>query len=301
MTKRTLILLQPGSTPTPDEIRSYEEQFDELIFVLLWESFERTTERGHHPGNVLVETKLKLQKLCSRPFYLLPLDAHALDPHAILIRLSHLLPTFQHVASVYRCFIKTAKLMGKETSPTTPIGLEEINDHSHISRALYITRAQPFHNGHAEFIEHILAHHDEAILAIACTDQALTLSNPATAGERMEMIGSYIHPRYNDRNSNRVWIVPFSHTPYMMEKIKNIQWLMPKFTHIYGSNPAHLLMGQVEGLETVFPQMKCSVRATEVRERLIHGESIHGMVPEEIEQKMYELGIDKRLKFLSCN
>lgn len=294
---RVLVIVNGGFILSEKNLAGYEKRFDELIVVVLWRGFERVADLGCHPGDVLAVTRQTLLGSCIRPFYLLPFDGQGLSSQQILMRLSHFLPGFTHLVSAQEDLLLTARLMGLSTERTEeqPIGMDGFSDT--VSRALFITRAQPFHNGHVEFLQQMLRHHDEAILSIACADQALTRRDPATAGERMEMICAYIHPTCH----KRVWVVPFQQTPYMMEKIKGIRWLMPRFTHLYSTNPAHIVMGEAEQLSTCVPDIQAPNRATEIRERLSKDDSIHGMVPDETERKIYELGIDKRISFLYSN
>lgn len=297
MKNRVVVIFDGGTLPDKEELRLYEKKFDELIFVVLWRTFREVTMKAWHPGNILAETRNYLFSVLERPFYLLPLDGQSLSPQQLMIRLTHLVPRFSSCSVVDGEWRMTAQLMGYKGEDLSTFQMARVANYDAVDRAIYVTRAQPFHNGHAEFIDHILANHEEAILAIACAEQALTVHNPASAGERMEMVSAYIHPRF----SKRVWVVPFSHTPYMMEKFKAIKWLMPHFSHLYGSNPAHLLMGETEGLSTHLPDMACPVRATMVRDEIISGHSIHGMVPIETEEKIYELAIDQRIQFLNRN
>lgn len=295
--KRAVVLFDGGNCPTSETVARLERSYDELIFVLVWSDTSSVVDKGWHPGNVLAETKEMISRYSQRPFYIFPFDGRQLLADQRIIRLSHFCPRFDTIVADNEAYRNVARMIGYEVENGEFVEVETVTDRSNVSRALYVTRAQPFHNGHREFLQHILERHDEAILSIACTEQALSLHNPATAGERMEMIGAYVLPNCH----KRVWLVPFAHTPYMMEKIKNIAWFMPHFTHIYGSNPAHLLMGEMEHLGTCLPEMESSVRATQVRERLSKGLPISGMMPEESEKILYELGIDKRIKYLTEN
>ncbi len=295
--RRAVVLFDGGKCPTSETIARLERAYDELVFVLVWIDTSYVVGKGWHPGNVLAETKEMISRYAQRPFYIFPFDCRQLKADQLIIRISHFSPRFDAIVTDDAELQTVAGVMGYKVENVECDAIETVADRSNVSRALYVTRAQPFHNGHREFLQHILENHDEAILSIACTEQALSLHNPATAGERMEIIGAYVLPNCN----KRVWLVPFAHTPYMMEKIKNIAWFMPHFTHIYGSNPAHLLMGEMENLGTCLPEMKSSVRATQVRDTLAKGLPISGMVPEESEKMIYELGIDKRIKYLTEN
>lgn len=294
---RIVIIIEGGELPLQKDISIFEREFDELVFVVLWQNFQTVVQRDWHPGNVLAETKQRLLQYCTRPFYLLPFDGQSLYSNQTMIRLSHFVPHFSHVATHIKVLCQTAKMMDYPSHLIDTQTIDSISNHNTIRRALFITRAQPFHNGHVEFIQQILRQNDEAIIAVACTEQALSSHNPATAGERMEMMGAYILPHFH----KQIWIVPFSHTSYMMEKMKDILWLMPRISQIYSTNPVHIIMGEMEGLKTTIPTIQTSVRATEIRDRLINNESIKGMVPSETEKVIYDLNLDKRVQFLHNN
>ncbi len=61
-----------------------------------------------------------------------------------------------------------------------------------VDRALFIGRFQPLHLGHAHSIKWILERHEEIIIAIGSSQEAYTLRNPFTAGERMWMVREYL-------------------------------------------------------------------------------------------------------------
>ena len=61
-----------------------------------------------------------------------------------------------------------------------------------IHRGLFLGRFQPFHNGHLYVVEEMIHDKsiDEIIIGIGCAQEAYTLENPFTAGERFEMINN---------------------------------------------------------------------------------------------------------------
>ncbi len=54
-------------------------------------------------------------------------------------------------------------------------------------RALFIGRFQPLHWGHVKVIEWLLTQHKEVVVAIGSADKAMTIDNPFSVGERLEM------------------------------------------------------------------------------------------------------------------
>src|SRR3989338_2152950 len=82
-------------------------------------------------------------------------------------------------------------------------------------RALFVGRFQPFHNGHYKVIKKLLLEHDEVIVVFGSAEQAPSMENPFTAGERIEMVRTcfskrdlahlmFIHVR--DINNDKLWV-----------------------------------------------------------------------------------------------
>lgn len=58
---------------------------------------------------------------------------------------------------------------------------------------VFVGRFQPFHNGHAQVVEHALTKVDRLILVIGSADRARNTRNPFTVSERIQMIMSSFH------------------------------------------------------------------------------------------------------------
>jgi len=57
-----------------------------------------------------------------------------------------------------------------------------------MKKALFITRAQPFHLGHLKVIKWILKKYDKIVIVIGSSQESRTDKNPFTVEERKEMI-----------------------------------------------------------------------------------------------------------------
>ncbi|WP_069806506.1 nicotinamide-nucleotide adenylyltransferase [Vulcanisaeta thermophila] len=57
-------------------------------------------------------------------------------------------------------------------------------------RALFVGRFQPLHRGHEEVIKWLLNQYEEVVVAIGSANESLTIRNPFTVGERIEMLVS---------------------------------------------------------------------------------------------------------------
>jgi len=57
-----------------------------------------------------------------------------------------------------------------------------------MKRGLIVGRFQPYHIGHNSAVKKILEELDEIVIVIGSSDDSHSISNPFTAGERIEMI-----------------------------------------------------------------------------------------------------------------
>lgn len=64
-----------------------------------------------------------------------------------------------------------------------------------LTRALFLGRFQPVHNGHLQVMQHILRTYDELIIVLGSAQEHNTWRNPFTAEERERMIVAALTPK----------------------------------------------------------------------------------------------------------
>ncbi|MFX1486952.1 MAG: nicotinamide-nucleotide adenylyltransferase [Promethearchaeota archaeon] len=155
--------------------------------------------------------------------------------------------------------------------------------------ALFIGRFQPFHKGHLHAITEILEDVDEIIIGIGSAQHSHTINNPFNAGERIHMIRDSLNEdgidpsRYYlvpipDINDNRLWV------PHVIT-------LTPPFQLVYTNDPLTTQLFN-EAQFKVVPvklhrrELYC---ATEIRMKMLKGESWEELVPKKVVEIIHEI------------
>lgn len=289
--KRALLLLNTPVIPNPVEIKKLSEVYDEFIVVLIWETFQFCVENKQKPGDILIQIKNSMERMIAKPVYLFPIHKQNMDTMQLILRLGHYCPDFAILLSNSKLFINYAPLVYHV--PVKLIACNELplESKTHKTRALFVSRAQPFHNGHKEFITSILSEYDEVIFIIACADKSFNKANPATAGERMSMIKAYLEINY----SNRYWIIPMAYNPFTAENFKEIKLLLPHFNVFFSTNPSAIEMAQYENIQVEIPTITTETRGTILRQSMANNECIKKLIPSETYAEMKRLNIDQRI------
>lgn len=107
-------------------------------------------------------------------------------------------------------------------------------------RALFIGRFQPFHHGHYYVLQKLLKKFDEVVVVIGSAEDAYSIENPFTCGERIEMIRVSLNKNelfrtivvpVSDVNNNTVWVDHvLMHIPAINEVYSNNQLVKMLFS-----------------------------------------------------------------------
>jgi nicotinamide-nucleotide adenylyltransferase len=130
------------------------------------------------------------------------------------------------------------------------------------SRALVITRAQPFHHGHMALVEHGARIAGEVVIVVAAAEAAFTERNPFTAGERLQMVRAA-----TSSLQVPVWIAALPSPVWAALAMAELQATVPAFDVVVGHNPALREMARVSGIR-VDGIAPTAVSATGIRARL---------------------------------
>jgi len=147
------------------------------------------------------------------------------------------------------------------------------------SRALFIGRFQPFHNGHLAMARRILQDHGELIIGIGSAQYSHTGENPFTAAERFEMI----------------------HRALDAERIHNyhiILSLVPRFDAVYTNSALVIRLFKERGVRVLSLPMveREELSGTEVRRRMFSGGAWETLVPAGVAAYIKEIDGVQRIK-----
>jgi len=167
-----------------------------------------------------------------------------------------------------------------------------------MGRALFVGRFQPFHNGHLYALKKLLEREEEIIIVIGSAQDSYSLTNPLTAGERIEIIREVL----KELNAlDRVIIVP---VPDIYE---NMAWpgrvieYVPRFDRVYSGNELVLMLFERFGIEVIRLEHinRGEYQGKRIRERILKGEPWHHLVPKVVYKKLVEFGFEERIKRLA--
>jgi nicotinamide-nucleotide adenylyltransferase len=166
-----------------------------------------------------------------------------------------------------------------------------------IERGLFAGRFQPFHRGHLEALMRVLDDADEAIVAVAATDANFTMSDPFTAGERLEMIWMSL----DDDLRQRVLVLT-------LPNIKNnrlwpdyVRQYLPKFQRAFTNNPLQAALMRASGttVHAIERREHRELSGTAVRELLRLGDKAwRATVSPAVAAILDEIGAEARLRNL---
>ena len=160
------------------------------------------------------------------------------------------------------------------------------------SRALFIGRFQPFHNGHLAMIRRILETNDEVILGIGSAQYSHTGENPFTAGERYEMIKRCL----DEAGIHEYHIVPIPDTHVHSVWVSHIRSLVPHFDVVYTNSDLVVRLFREHGVKVLSPPLvdREALSGTEVRRRMLKGGDWTSLVPPAVAGYVREIdGIER--------
>lgn len=165
-------------------------------------------------------------------------------------------------------------------------------------RGLLVGRFQPFHLGHLYAVRYALEKVKQLCILVGSADKSHQPDNPFTAGERVYMIKAALEEANID--CKRVLILPLPDASAHSLWVASVKATVPKFDVVFSNDPLTRRLFQEEGfivLDIPFYE-RTTLSATEVRRRMLGGESWEELVPEIVAKIISELGGEERLKQL---
>ena len=166
-------------------------------------------------------------------------------------------------------------------------------------RALYVGRFQPFHLGHLEAVRYILSREPEIIIVVGSAQYSHSLDNPFTTGERVTMIRLALDEA--GINPSRYFIIPVPDLHMHMTWVAYVVNYVPRFDVVYTNEPVthRLFLESGYRVESI-PYFRREVySATEIRRRILCGESWEELVPRSVARFIKEIGGEQRLRDLA--
>ncbi len=155
------------------------------------------------------------------------------------------------------------------------------------TRALFVGRFQPFHNGHVVMVNRILEHNSEIIIGIGSAQYSHTNENPFTAGERYEMIKRTL----DAEGIHDYHIVPIPDTHVHSVWVGHVLSLVPKFDVVYSNSALVVRLFRERGFKLFeLPLEKREMYSgSEVRRRIYNGEDWQKLVPKTVAEYIKEI------------
>jgi len=162
------------------------------------------------------------------------------------------------------------------------------------SRALFIGRFQPFHNGHLAMAKRILEQHGELMIGIGSAQYSHTGENPFTAAERFEMI----HRALDAERVHNYHIIPIPDTHVHSVWVGHVLSLVPRFDAVYTNSALVIRLFKERGVPVVsLPMMdREDLSGTEVRRRMFGGADWERLVPPAVAAYIKEIDGVQRIK-----
>lgn len=165
-----------------------------------------------------------------------------------------------------------------------------------MSRGIYPGRFQPFHLGHLGVIKWALKKVDELVILIGSAQESHTLTNPFTAGERIDMIKDVLE---EEKIWDRTILVPIP--DILMNSVwpQHVKMYSPNFDIVFARNPLVIRLFKEAGWNVIEPPLfdRDKYNSTNIRKQIILGDTkwknyVHRAISKYIE----DIGGDVRLR-----
>ncbi len=172
---------------------------------------------------------------------------------------------------------------------------------SDVKRGLLIGRFQPFHIGHLHCAQYVLSKLPELVLAIGSAQFSHTLHNPFTAGERITMIRLALNEAKID--PSKYYLIPVRDLRIHDLWVAHLVSQTPRFEVVFSNEPVTSRLFKEAGyrVERIPFLDRNSYSATEIRERVVKGDSWEPLVPIPVAEYVKNIFGDERLRELAVS
>jgi len=169
------------------------------------------------------------------------------------------------------------------------------------NRGLLIGRFQPFHLGHLQCVQHVLNKVTEIIIAIGSAQFSHTLHNPFTAGERVTMIRLALDEVRID--AAKYYLIPVRDLRIHDLWVPHLVSQTPRFEVVFSNEPLTSRLFKEAGfrVEPIPFYEREIYSSTEIRERVVRGDSWEELVPSSVAAYIKRIFGDERLRELALS
>ena len=159
-----------------------------------------------------------------------------------------------------------------------------------MTRALFIGRFQPFHNGHLAVVKNILKSFDEIIIGIGSSQEKNTLKNPFSYNERKEMISKTL--KNNKIKTFKIFPVPdlYDDAKWVNYIIKNL----PKFDAAFSGNEWTIRCFNKHKIKSFKIKLVKGISSTKIRELIRKNKKWEKLVPKETAIAVKKIDIPRK-------
>ena len=164
-----------------------------------------------------------------------------------------------------------------------------------MTRALFIGRFQPFHNGHLHVAKSLSKKYDELIIGIGSSQEKNTWENPFSYSERKAMIAGTL--KKNGIKNFKIYPVPdlyddIKWTKYILENI-------PKFDTAYSGNEWTINCFRKHKIKAHKIKLIRGISSTKIRGMMINSKNWEKLVPKESIVQIKKIKGAQRIKIYS--
>lgn len=166
-------------------------------------------------------------------------------------------------------------------------------------RALMMGRFQPFHLGHLDLVEQILAECDEVIIAITSSQFNYLEKDPFTSGERIEMIHNSLLESNIDLS--KCFVVSLENQFNISTWASYLKSSLPHFDKVYSGNDYVSMLLADSGIDVVNPILldRSKYNATKIRSMIISNKEWKELVPNAVYELLKKINAKNRLEIIS--
>lgn len=167
-----------------------------------------------------------------------------------------------------------------------------------MKRILILGRFQPPHLGHLEAIARAAARCDEVLVVVGSAQESYTMSNPFTAGERLEMLRAGLR----ERKIHNCLVVPVVDIHRHAEWVAYVESLLPGFDQVVTNNPLTKLLFQRAGYKVRAEQLqrRSVFEGNRIRRRLAQGQAVSDALSLAVRRVLNRIRAAQRLKVLAA-
>ena len=163
-------------------------------------------------------------------------------------------------------------------------------------RGMFVGRFSPFHLGHLQIVKIILQEVDELIIAIGSAQQSHTVTDPFTAGERLQMI--YQALKTENISIEDIYCVPIYDIFRNPVWVSHVQSFCPPFSVVFSNNNLIRRLFSEAGYEVQSSKLieRTVFKGSHIRQLMIKDERWEHLVPLSVYKFIVNIDGVKRLQ-----